>query len=121
MQKYSIKEGVLYCNGELANIEFGDYDLINFIKQENERLESLQSDEGFEIPISIETLYKAEGNFKCICGQTIWIESEADDEDDAINDLVGTRTCRKCEQKFDIKKGDDNEIVAVIKQTAPTN
>lgn len=112
---YTIKEGKLYCNNELANIEFGNTDLINFIKRENERIEMIQSSEGFEIDISVETLYKAEGDFKCICGNKIWLESEEDDEDDAIKALVGSKKCRKCDQEYEIVQGSDGEIIAHLK------
>ena len=112
--KYSIKEGKLYCNDELVNIEFGNTDLINFLKQENERIEMLQG-EGYEIDINVETIYKAEGSFKCFCGSKVWIESEEDDEDEAINALVGTKTCRSCKQEYEIEKGEDGEIKAFIK------
>lgn len=115
-QNYSIKEGKLYCNGELANIEFGNTDLINFIKRENERLEMLQG-EGYEIDIDVETIYKAEGRFKCLCGSTVWIESEEDDEDEAINALVGEKTCRNCKRQYEIAKDNDDEITAFIKKS----
>lgn len=113
--KYSVKEGKLYKNGELADIVIGDLEIINFIKNENSRLADLKEN-GFILDLSVETYYKVETSFKCLCGQNVYMESEDEDEDDAIKDLVGKKRCRSCNVEYDISFNEDEDLIAIIKK-----
>lgn len=112
MPKYSIIDGKLYADGELAQIEFGNADLIKYIKERN-RIAELAITDGIPLNIDVEHIYRVNASFKCVCGSSVYLESEDEFEDDAINELKGKAKCRNCKQEYEVKQDEDGDLIAL--------
>lgn len=115
MKKFKIIKGKL-CNnkGEPITLEFGNREQIEFIR-EHERMVEQFNGEGVELDVSWEAHYTAETHIDCPCGQTIWIETDADDEDDVECLDRAEKGCRSCGTEYVLIVKDNYEVVAIIK------
>ena len=110
--KYRIVNGRLVnSNGDIIPLEVGNAEQIEFIRQQ-ETIAEEQKNKGIELDVTYSVLYRAEADFLCECGQRVFIEVEADDEDD-IECLDGIKkACRKCKTTYDIIVTNENEVRA---------
>jgi len=117
--KYKIVNGKLADEkGNPVVLEFGNRDQIDFIKDYQRMLDEFNGD-GVEVDVSMEAHYTASGYFRCTCGTGLYIEAEADDEDDEDCLVDWKKTCRICKTNYIIDKNDAGNIVAKINSTKP--
>jgi hypothetical protein len=109
---YNIIDGVLYKNGEVCPIVFGDQEQIDFLKKMSDLKEAIANGE-ISVDIEIETTHTATTSAKCICGGTVFFEMEVSHESDKKSLLGAKRSCRVCNAVhtigYDIEK--DSYIV----------
>lgn len=112
MSKYRVINGRL-CDqtGKPVPLEFGNWEQINFIKNQIRLIEEFNGD-GVEVDVVVNTKYIFEADFACVCGATIYAENEADDEDD-IDCLHNTmKTCNKCKESYILKVNANGKLTA---------
>lgn len=112
MNKYKILDGKLCdAKGNPIQLEFGNREQIEFIRYWEAVVEE-QKTKGIELDVTYSVTYTAEADFLCECGQRIFIEADADDEDDidCLNEIE--KTCRKCKAEYEIIVTDENEVRA---------
>lgn len=115
MRKFKIVKGQLCnSNGEPIPLEFGNREQIDFIREHERMIEEFNG-EGVELDVSWEAHYTAETHIDCPCGKTIWIETDADDEDDIECLDKAEKTCRNCGTEYILFVNKDYELIAKIK------
>lgn len=114
MKKFKIVKGQL-CDskGEPIPLEFGNREQIEFIREHERMIEEFNGD-GVELDVDWEVHYTAETHIDCPCGHTIWIETDADDDDDIDCFDKTKRRCRHCETEYILIVNKNNELVAKI-------
>jgi hypothetical protein len=98
--------------GNVIPLEFGNKKQIEVMQDALRQYNALTGD-GLRLDVGFETNIIASCDFKCICGQTVWRETETDSED-RISDLGGIARCIKCKQEYKLEFDDDGELVATI-------
>lgn len=111
----TLKDGKFYEGGQVVPLEFGNKEQIRLTNEAKQHIEDLKGD-GLLVEVEIETTYTAKVNFKCTCGQTVWLETELDDENHS-KDLVGEITsCRHCKAKYELDENEDGDTVVKFRK-----
>jgi hypothetical protein len=105
---YSVIEGKLHNHGEPCPLEIGNPDQIKFLKAYQEKVDKLVNGTmEVEIEIEKEVSYTATASLKCLCGQTVFFEKEARNENHT-NALLNVATvCRSCKRQYKIDHNSD--------------
>lgn len=108
MGQMTLIGGKFYKDGQVVPPEFGNKEQIQLIQEHEQKIEALNGD-GWEVEIEMEYVYVS--TFKCICGTSLTIREESDDDLDHSCMIGKTCTCHKCKKKYRIHPGNYGEAV----------
>jgi hypothetical protein len=112
--KYKIVSGqLLDKNGNIVPLEFGNPEQIQVLKEYESRISELK--DGLKLIVEFETKHTALASFKCVCGQNVFFENEADDDDDVecLNNMK--KKCNDCKAEYELSVKDDELFAKKIK------
>ncbi len=117
MSKLKIVDGQFVRDGEIEPLEIGNKEQIAVLNSYNNQIESF-NDSGLELDVDIETTYTACSNFKCICGQNIFLEAECDKDDEeygieSLSDI--SKICTDCKKNY-ITSSKDGTLIVKFKK-----
>ncbi len=99
-----LRGGKFYEKGVLVPLEFGNKEQIKLMKEHQDRIDALNSEDGVETDVEVTRVFKAEIAEKCTCGQTVWFEIEDMEDETDVDEFNGMiRGCPKCQKKYVIK------------------
>ena len=111
---FKVKDGKLYnLQGELVKIEFGNQDQIKFIRDLEKKIEQYD-DQGVELDVDIEATYTLTTTIKCLCGKIIYVELEADSDDDYECANGEQKRCYNCKTEYELSTNSEGDLVAKI-------
>jgi hypothetical protein len=119
MKDFKIMHNKLYCNGVQVQLQIGDKEQIDFLKQMRS-IKKQFKDGGIEVQnksndYSVGSTFKL--IFSCMCGMFISLNHEIlKDGEDFTDTFVGCRTsCTNCNKKFKVVEPDGVNRVDVVK------
>lgn len=119
MKKYKIVGGkLLDGDNNPVQLKIGDPDQIKFIKECIAYAEAFEG-EGLLLDVYVETIHTASTQFKCVCGQWLFIEDNIDDPDDDSWIIGRKKKCGNCEKEYVVEQNSDGLSVVKPKRHKP--
>jgi len=109
-----IREGKFYRGGSPVKPEFGNAEQIECLKQYETLGDILK--EGMivdNIQYDMQPI-DATASFKCICGRKIYVNTEADEEDDIVCFKNKKVSCNTCLRSYIFDINNDHDLVVKI-------
>lgn len=99
--------------GNEVPMEFGNPEQIKLLKEYESRI--LELNEGLPLDVEFETKHTANVSFKCICGNNVFFENEAEDDEDieCLNNMK--KSCYNCKAEYQLFVKEDELFSKKIK------